>query len=107
MKYILLKGREGTEWRNVVPVILNKDELETKLAFADREKPYILWWLLDVEKLPEGVKTMKDITDMFLELNRLHKDKFVETNYKVSPFAGFFDMVATDRNWGLLKDWAK
>ena len=105
MRYILLSGKEGTKWSDVIPLVVNQDELKTKSVFSEREKPWIIWWLIDADKLPEGVNDMQDIKNMFLDLSKQYGDKFVESNYNVSPFVGFFDMIATTRNWGLLKDW--
>jgi hypothetical protein len=96
-KYALLKGIEGTKWKNMELVATG--DLEDVLSkFPGREKEYILWWLIDIDKLPDN-KDIPDIAELFIEY--FASDGKLE--YKAPFVSGFHDDVAKSRSWGLLK----
>ncbi len=43
---------------------------------------------------------------LFFDVQEKHQD-LVDKNYNYKPFVGFYDMIATSRSWGLLKEFAK
>lgn len=63
---VLYKGKEGTLWKDMV--FISEGKLETVLRdFPGRDGEYILWWLIDTNKIPSGY-TPKDIGKLFLDV---------------------------------------
>lgn len=96
-RYALFRGVEGTKWKKMELVATG--DLESVLnKFPGRDKDYILWWLIDVDKLPTN-KDITDIPELFIEY--FASDERLE--YKAEFIAGFHDDIARNRSWGLLK----
>jgi len=99
-KYLLARGKEGAEWKSVEVKVVGS--LEEALAeFNKREKPYILWFLIDHGLFQSMGFT--SLSSLFSALYAKHPN-VVEMNYNFSPVVGFHDMIATSRNWGLLPE---
>jgi hypothetical protein len=95
--YALLKGFEMTKWKDMELVIIG-DKKGVLDKFSGRDGKYILWWLVDLDKLPFGV-SLNSIVDLFLKT--FYDDR--EGLYKADFIAGFHDDDNKDRSWGLLK----
>lgn len=105
MRYLLLKAKEGALWKDMVYVASGTDENTLKQEFSERERPFILWWLFDMDKLPHQVINIASINEMFMTYYNTDGVSLDKHDYKIPPVVGFYDMIATERSWGLLKDW--
>lgn len=74
-------------------------DIDTVLSkFPGREKEYILWWLIDIDKIPDS-RDIKDIAELFVD----HFAFDGKLEYKASFVSGFHDDITKSRSWGLLK----
>jgi len=99
--YLLVGSKEGADWKDATIFSIGSLE-KIEEVFAVREKPFILWYLIDLDKLSDEYSYFRHLESIFLDVQRAHPD-LLENNYHYDPFVGFFDSVATTRGWGILK----
>lgn len=100
--YLLIGSKEGGEWKQATLFCEGSiDKIEN--LFKQRKRPYILWYLIDTSKLPQKYNSFRQLDLLFFNALKMHKD-LVEKDYHYDPFVGFYDMVAKNRSWGILKD---
>ena len=97
--YALYKGKEGTLWKDVFFVKQGRKE-ELLADFTGREGDYILWWLLDLDKLPKDFNP-NDFEQLFVK--EFSRD-LLNPNYEADFVAGFYDDIAKERAWGVLSE---
>lgn len=103
-KYLLLCSKEGGEWKSAFVARIGSIE-EISETFNIRKEPFILGYLIEIEKLEDDYNDYPQLDLLFFDILEKHPD-LGQHNYQYDPFVGFYDMVATDRSWGILKDLA-
>ncbi len=102
MVYLLIGSKEGGDWKDATLFCSGSiDKIQD--FFKTRKRPFILWYLIDTRKLSQKYNNYKQLDLLFFDTQDKHPD-LVEKNYSYDPFVGFYDMIATDRSWGLLKE---
>jgi len=105
MNYLLIGSKEGGDWKDAT-LFCNGDIAKNQEFFKTRKRPFILWYLIDINRLPQKYNNYKQLDLFFFDAQEKHPD-LVDKNYSYSPFVGFYDMIATNRSWGLLKEFAE
>ena len=105
MNYLLIGSKEGGDWKYAT--IFSFGTLDKiKEVFRVRKRPFILWYLIDVSKMSSKYNDFRQLDLLFFDVQKEHPD-LVEKDYNYEPFVGFFDIVATARSWGKLKEIAE
>ncbi len=94
----LYKGKEATAWKDII-FVKQGDSSQILDGYSGRDQDYILWWVLDLSKVPE-VYGQDNIDGLFREF--FSKD-YRNINYHADFVVGFHDDVAQDRSWGILQ----
>ncbi|PIQ72858.1 hypothetical protein COY13_01260 [Candidatus Roizmanbacteria bacterium CG_4_10_14_0_2_um_filter_36_35] len=101
MNYLLIGSKEGGSWKDATLFCTGTiDKIQE--FFKTREKPFILWYLIDTSQLSQNYNDYKQLDLLFFDAQEKHPD-LVDKDYKYDPFVGFYDMVATSKSWGLFK----
>lgn len=104
MNYILIGSKEGGNWKDATLFCSGTID-KIREFFKTRKRPVILWYLIDINLLPQKYNNYKQLDLLFFDAQEKYPD-LVDKDYNYGPFVGFFDIIATNRSWGLLKDLA-
>ena len=105
MDYLLIGSKEGGDWKNTTLFCIG-NIVKVHEFFKTRRRPFILWYLINTKQLPQRYNNYKQLDLLFFDVQEKHQ-VLVDKNYNYKPFVGFYDMIATSRSWGLLKEFAK
>lgn len=105
MSYLLVGSTEGADWDKCKAFSTGSFKV-VKEVFQKRKRPFVIWYLIDTDKLSREVDQLLKIELIFFKSLKKYPD-LVDRNYHVDPFVGFYDMIATSRSWGILKTLAK
>lgn len=105
MAYLLLGSKIGGEWKQTTLFSSGTID-EINKMFSARKDPWVIWYLIDSDKLQGDYNEYRQLDLLYFDLLEKYPD-LLDKNYRYDPFIGFYDTVAKERGWGILKDLAE